>query len=553
MSGFLSNITQGASNLYHSATDRVTGAAHTVGGLASDAYHGVANTATSAYNGAVNLTNTASGYIQRAEGGITHGLHAAEDWVDHGTHALAGRVANVPVLGGIASGMADQLTAGTQILGGMVGGATTMVGGIANAALHPISTAAGVEAMVEHSRTPLGTMARGGHDLIDVARGQRSFGSMINRAVNPLATAREDAQFWGRMGSAIIDPYRASVHEGRYGEALGRGVFDIGSMLIGAGEAGEAGRGAAVAGEVGRTADVAEAARAAGTTADAARAAGTTGEAVRATGTTTTRLAAETTEATRAAGESNAATEATRAEGRVHAPAEPDVGLADRGERPAPGTRFETREQYHARRSRERAEATVRAADQPLENPVTQMAQEGHGHARHGFETTDAQQAERVRTGRYPDDPIGPLPAARKPAGRASRFTSPEAEAEALGRGRHSLNRRLREGTVPTHPDPVTGAPTYVDPVNGKPVRVEAPVTTNRPGGFGTSQVPQRNPPPSNAAVLDPATGQRIPIQSPTPLPNASTVFEHVPSTGQWHPVTYFPEPAPIHGNLPLH
>lgn len=112
----------------------------------------------------------------------------------------------------------------------------------------------------------------------------------------------------------------------------------------------------------------------------------------------------------------------------------------------------------------------------------------------------------------------------------------------------------MRDGTVPAHPDPVTGVPTYVDPTTGQPVRFEATVTTKRPGGFGSSQVPQRNPPPSNAPVLDPATAQRMPMPSPTALPNATTVFEHVHSTGQWRPVTHFPEPARLpNGNMPLH
>lgn len=158
---FLSEIADGATGLYHSAGSAVSSAAHAAGGFAS-----------SAYAGAVSLANTASGYIQRAEHGITRKLHAAEDWVDQGSHSLAGQVAKVPVLGSAAQGLADQATMTTQIAGGALGGASTMVGGICNAALHPIDTAAGVEAMAEHTPGPLGTVVRGTHDLIDVARGR---------------------------------------------------------------------------------------------------------------------------------------------------------------------------------------------------------------------------------------------------------------------------------------------------------------------------------------------------------------------------------------------
>ena len=534
---FLSSLADGASSLYHSAGNAVSGAIDTVGGVASSAYHG-----------AVNLTNTASGYIQRAERGVTNGLHAAEDWVDQGSHALAGRVANVPLLGSVAQGVADQVTMGTQLVGGVLGGATTMVGGIANAALHPIDTVAGVEAMVEHSGGPIGTVARGAHDLIDVARGRQTMGGMINRAVNPLATAQEDAEFWGRMGSAITDPYRQSMSEGRYGEALGRGVFDIGSMLIGAGEVGEAARGAGVAGDVARASELADATRAAGTVGETTRALGATTDATRAASTTAdaTRAVEATTDATRAA----ETTTATRPAGATVETA-PDVGLSDRGYRPSAGERVETRQQYRERRSRERAEATVSGIDQPLENPRPNAAQHGHGHGRHGWQTTDAQQADRVVTGRFPDQlpteaPGGP------PRPRASRFGSPQAEAEALGRGRRALQRDLDAGNVPAHPDPVTGSPTYVNPVTGEPVRHEAVVTTNRPGGFGSSQVVRRQPPPSSAFAPD-AAGNRGAVPSSTALPNATVVHEHIPSTGGWRTVTHYPEPAPLpNGQMPI-
>ena len=117
-------------------------------------------------------------------------------------------------------------------------GATTMAGGVADAVLHPVETALGVESMLEHIPAPLGLMMRAGHDLFDVARGQRSLSGMIQRTASPAVALQEDRQFWGRIGSALIDPYRASMREGRHGEAVGRGAFDIGSLLIGAGELG---------------------------------------------------------------------------------------------------------------------------------------------------------------------------------------------------------------------------------------------------------------------------------------------------------------------------
>lgn len=227
------------------------------------------------------------------------------------------------------------------------------------------------------------------------------------------------------------------------------------------------------------------------------------------------------------------------------------MGLADRGHRPRPGERAETRPQYLARRSRERAEATVAAADRPLENPRLNAAQHGHGHARHGWQTTEAQQADRVVSGRFPDQLPTEVPGG-PPRARASRFASPQAEAEALGRGRRALQRDLEAGAVPAHLDPVTGASRYVDPVTGEPVRHQAVVTTKRPGGFGTSQVVRRQPPPSTALAPD-AAGNRVAIPSSTPLPNATVVHEYVPSTSEWRTVSHYPEPAPLaNGQMPI-
>jgi hypothetical protein len=212
-----------------------------------------------------------------------------------------------------------------------------------------------------------------------------------------------------------------------------------------------------------------------------------------------------------------------------------DKGLADRGERPEPGARSETREQYQARRSRERAEETVRNADQPLENPNPGAATEGHGHARHGYQTTDEQQAARVVTGRFPDDPYGPTDGPREPVSRASRFGSPQAEAEALGRARRELDAELARDAKARGP-----APTYVDE-DGVPVRMETDVRTNRPEGYGPSQVVRRTGGPGSPPAFD-AAGNRQAIPDPARIDQAKVVYEYVPSTGEWRAVTYYPE-----------
>jgi uncharacterized Zn-binding protein involved in type VI secretion len=214
-------------------------------------------------------------------------------------------------------------------------------------------------------------------------------------------------------------------------------------------------------------------------------------------------------------------------------------GLETKGYRPQPGERSTTREQWQAQQSRIRADNTVSKADQAL-RPSPNGPRHGHGHADHGYQTTDAQQAQRVATGQTPSGRTlanGNIP---DPPTRASRFSSPEAEAESLGRARRKLNDDLANGAVGSYIDQVTGKPTYVNPANGMPVRHSTEVTTNRPNGFGdTFYTPQQGP---NGAYLTDQYGNRIPQLNNTPMTKGFTRWEYVPSTGQWQPVTYYPK-----------
>lgn len=213
----------------------------------------------------------------------------------------------------------------------------------------------------------------------------------------------------------------------------------------------------------------------------------------------------------------------------------PDVGLSGRGLRPEPGTRTTTREQWRAEQSRLRAERTTAAADQPLENPDARAATRGHGHAWHGWETTDAQQRLRAETGTTPDGPFSAT-------GRASRFRDAQAEAEALGRARRQLEADLRAGKVTSYTDPVTGATTFVNPSTGGPARHRVVVASSDPGGFADlAFVARRLGGPTSAFMVD-AAGRRVVDLVTAPQMHAKVSFEFVPSAGEWRPVSCFPE-----------
>lgn len=390
---------------------------------------------------------------------------------------------------------------GAQLLGGVAKEAGAMLLGAAGMVAHPVDTVTQLAEMGVHLPGMPFWLARHGYlhakSLYDAAAHGAGF-EQVAATLDLPAILKEDAAYWKTAGLAVASPYREALRQGKPMEAVGRGLFAAVGLLAGAGDLATARS----------STRLSELTQAKGFTGDAAALPKTAGSAL----------------------------------------AKRDVGLSELGVRPGPGERTQTRAQYRQQASRARAEAATAAADLPLENPNPNAAQHGHGHARHGWQTTEAQQAERVETGRCPDQL--PHEAPGKPAARASHFSSPEAEAEALGRARRALEKDLKAGKVEGFLDPVTGARTYVNPVDGQPMRHDLIVATNRPGGFGTSQVVRRQSPPSESLALDP-TGKRVAVPSATPLPDAYMRVEYVSSTRRWRPVTYYPQPRSHPNGMP--
>jgi hypothetical protein len=73
-------------------------------------------------------------------------------------------------------------------------------------------------------------------------------------------------------------------------------------------------------------------------------------------------------------------------------------------------------------------------------------------------------------------------------------------------------------------------------------MRHEIRVTSGDPRGFADSAfVARRVGGPTSAIVVD-ATGRRVVDLVVAPQRHALVSFEYVPSTGEWRPVSYFPE-----------
>jgi len=167
----------------------------------------------------------------------------------------------------------------------------------------------------------------------------------------------------------------------------------------------------------------------------------------------------------------------------------------------------------------QQAKETSSRADQPLEPVHPNKAQHGHGHAEHGYQTTELQQKRRIVSGIKPSGHPG------APTSKASKFLTPEAETEALNLGREQLELEIKDQNIPTI-------------VNGEPNRHAVTVETNRSGGFGERWIRAKD---SNGQNLRDINGNFIPQKDPVQLNRSKLIYEYVPSTNKWEPVTYFP------------
>ncbi|HKP52236.1 MAG TPA: hypothetical protein VJ183_06245 [Chloroflexia bacterium] len=180
------------------------------------------------------------------------------NWVEEGVsglaHSAADAVSDVPILGSVASAGASAVDFGTQVSGGAWKALGGMVGGIAGMAEHPLDAAMGIEKMAENFGLP-GYMNpfRVGHGIYDVATGQRGLADAANHWLNPIESMKQSQEFgmtmlMGQQGKdgerhgGLVEGYREAWNQGKYGEIVGRAGVDIGSLFLGVGEAGAAGK-----------------------------------------------------------------------------------------------------------------------------------------------------------------------------------------------------------------------------------------------------------------------------------------------------------------------
>jgi Domain of unknown function (DUF4157) len=239
-----------------------------IDGLGTAVFNGAERAAVRIQHGATDIHDGMrqnAGYLHQGVQAVEAGIDTLEESSSSVIHGLAGLVEGVPLVGNMAEQTAHEADQYVQLGGGLAKGATTMVGGIGQMAANPVDALLGLEAMAEH--TPgvaipgnlLGVNPlRVAHGLYNAATTNVTLESEMSHAFDFVAEAQENVEFVGNLGEAIAHPYAESIQHGKPAEAAGRGIFDVGSLLLGVGETGAAARGGEAATLAVRAAEGAE-------------------------------------------------------------------------------------------------------------------------------------------------------------------------------------------------------------------------------------------------------------------------------------------------------
>jgi hypothetical protein len=246
-------------------------------------FEGALNQGKKLFKGAVDFSNQRQTQLAIAAGTISPvaGIsmipeakkftEAIPHWVDKHVDGLLKRrgaiaqtalkqIEHIPVLGKQAQAFAWFDNKACEFTGGVLKGAGSFVGGMANMVTHPIETASGFYTMAEHVPFMAGIvpnplkLAHAGADILFNGADPKA---RLQTVTDPQKSLEDDAKFGKALVTGFIEPYKKSWAEGKYFEVAGRAAFDVGSLFIGAGEANAAVKGGEVASVAGKTAEVA--------------------------------------------------------------------------------------------------------------------------------------------------------------------------------------------------------------------------------------------------------------------------------------------------------
>lgn len=175
--------------------------------------------------------------LHQAEHGFDRGVDAAESALQRPNEWLKAQTHNTPVVGHLAAGGAYLGRLMTQLLGGVAKGAGSAAFGLANVLVHPVDTLLGFGRLGAHLPGSPFWAAHKSYRLLRDFYSSATQGRVPQLAPELLTLLHEDAACWQGVGAQLLAPYRAAVQSGKPMEAVGRGAFDLGVLVLGAWEA----------------------------------------------------------------------------------------------------------------------------------------------------------------------------------------------------------------------------------------------------------------------------------------------------------------------------
>lgn len=194
-----------------------------VGQLAKSAY----NTVDGLANGATDLLKTGIGKLNSGIDSYQSTVGAIGDWAK-------AKTAGIPVLGTATDALAGMAKFQADVGGGFVKGAGSLVEGLGTAVLNPLDTVGGLYSMAEH--VPTGLMPnplKMAHDLVNVANRDKGLKDALGDNFDVTKNAADNGSYWSKVGESLWAPFKKSIDEGKPGEAIGRGLFDVATLVAG--------------------------------------------------------------------------------------------------------------------------------------------------------------------------------------------------------------------------------------------------------------------------------------------------------------------------------
>lgn len=178
--------------------------------------------------------------INRAENRFDRGVDWAEGQLQRPLDWAAAHSQGVPGLDMVSQGHAAAARHASHLLGGLAKGAGGLWSGAGRMVTHPVATMAHLAELGSHLPGMPFWLARNGYEHVHslyAAAAKGGDAKAIAESLDLFRILSKDAAYLQSVGTQLASPYRAAIQQGKPGEAVGRGLFEVTGLLAGFGEA----------------------------------------------------------------------------------------------------------------------------------------------------------------------------------------------------------------------------------------------------------------------------------------------------------------------------